>query len=478
MNTKLNFDLPIEKVIEFFPYGVAYLDLKGNFTLSNTAYQKMLGYSEDELKTMHFRDITPKQFAEKDKEIFEGLLSGESIKEYEKKNICKNGNHIPVKVSVTLIKNEKGEHNGFMAVVNTDIQKRYQDTQINLLKRFPQENPNPVIRISREGLITDVNPAGEIICKYWDKKRGEILPIKWKNKIIKVFETEISEEIELKIDDKLFNLYIQPIHGTAYVVIYGMDKTDQRDNTLMLFEPLEVVLEFFQEGLAIMGKNGNFIHTNRYFEDMLGYSQFELKTKSFMDVTPDYHNEASIKQFISLKDNQSFQGYEKEILKKNGKIIPVIISAMKVKIGTDDDIKYLAFIRHDSDKRIIELEKKYLKRFPELNPNMVVRVTNEGLIHDANESGKKICEYWESWVGHHIPDEWKTKIKHIMETQIEEEMDIEMDGKFCHLVLKPQPDSSFVIIYGIDVTDQRKAENELEILKKYIHENGLELPNV
>lgn len=72
---------------ELATVGIAVLDLEGNFRQANKAMQKLLGYTEDELKQMSFPDINHPAEQASSRRTFESMLEGrieqhETIKRY------------------------------------------------------------------------------------------------------------------------------------------------------------------------------------------------------------------------------------------------------------------------------------------------------------------------------------------------------------------------------------------------------------
>ena len=63
-------------VFENSAIGVALTDLNGRFLAANSVYQKMLGYSEEELRTLSFVDITDENDREANWPLATELLKG------------------------------------------------------------------------------------------------------------------------------------------------------------------------------------------------------------------------------------------------------------------------------------------------------------------------------------------------------------------------------------------------------------------
>ena len=98
---------------------------------------------------------------------------------------------------------------------------------INLLKKFPDQNPNPVIRISKDGILEYFNKPSKDIVKYY----GLSLKNKINDQILIHLNhalTNIEHNFELKIKSTSFQfkaIYIQELHS---VNIYGTDITAKK----------------------------------------------------------------------------------------------------------------------------------------------------------------------------------------------------------------------------------------------------------
>lgn len=87
--------------------GIAITDVRGRILASNPAVQQMLGYSEQELASMRFTQITHPDDLSEEMELFGRLISG-SQTEYsiEKRYIRKDGSSLWARLIVTLVLEE------------------------------------------------------------------------------------------------------------------------------------------------------------------------------------------------------------------------------------------------------------------------------------------------------------------------------------------------------------------------------------
>jgi len=91
-------------VFENSAAGIALANPSGRFLAGNLAYQKMLGYSEKELRELSFLDITHEDYRDANSELTTELLEGKrQYFEMEKRYRRKDGNLIWVRVHVSLV---------------------------------------------------------------------------------------------------------------------------------------------------------------------------------------------------------------------------------------------------------------------------------------------------------------------------------------------------------------------------------------
>src|SRR6266700_5660357 len=91
-------------VFENSAIGVALTDLNGRFMAVNRAYQEIVGYSEEELRTLSFLDITHADYREANWALAAELLEGKRQQfQIEKQYRRKDGSLIWVRNSASLI---------------------------------------------------------------------------------------------------------------------------------------------------------------------------------------------------------------------------------------------------------------------------------------------------------------------------------------------------------------------------------------
>ena len=94
-------------VFEDSALGITISDLEGYIINCNPAYQKMLGYSEDELRQMNFSALTHSEDIQKHVGLYEELLAGKrDFFQAEKRYISKGGKVVWGQLTVSLVRDQ------------------------------------------------------------------------------------------------------------------------------------------------------------------------------------------------------------------------------------------------------------------------------------------------------------------------------------------------------------------------------------
>lgn len=104
--------------------GIALTDMEGNFEITNGVYQRLLGYSEEELQKLSYENVTHEEDLERSRALFRQLVEGKFQQLHaEKRCRRKDGSVVWTKNSVSRVLGDEGKSGLFAAVV-TDITER------------------------------------------------------------------------------------------------------------------------------------------------------------------------------------------------------------------------------------------------------------------------------------------------------------------------------------------------------------------
>ena len=101
------------------------------------------------------------------------------------------------------------------------------------MARFPDANPNPVLRVDPEGFIMYANYSCASVGLF-NCTEGEFLPEQYRGIIRETLETGMPRTVEVKGGDLTFLMDLVPVPEQRYVNVYGSNITRRRRMELEL----------------------------------------------------------------------------------------------------------------------------------------------------------------------------------------------------------------------------------------------------
>ena len=163
-------------------------------------------------------------------------------------------------------------------------------TAVRALTKFPDQNPNPVLRCDLNGILLYANCAAEFISNEWQISKGDLIP----KQISERFDNKFSKEIEIEVGSRVYKFNIVIVSAFKFVNIYGTDVTASKDNEIILtklakyFSP-QVYNSIFSGDLEVA------ITTKRkrltvFFSDIKGFSTIteQLEPEALTELITDY----------------------------------------------------------------------------------------------------------------------------------------------------------------------------------------------
>ena len=91
--------------------------------------------------------------------------------------------------------------------VNQDITKRKQaEDEIVNLSRFPQDNPNPVLRFSPDGTIIFANVSAQPLLNLWGREVGQLLPDDWVAIASEVLSSGVNKTVDVTCSERVYSI--------------------------------------------------------------------------------------------------------------------------------------------------------------------------------------------------------------------------------------------------------------------------------
>src|SRR5262249_7079459 len=106
--------------------------------------------------------------------------------------------------------------------------RRKAEEQIRSLARFPDENPNPMLRIGGQGKLLYANQASAPLLAHWGCGLGDLVPTEWRDRITSVLVDGRGTEFEIECPEESFSFMLTPVVEAGYVNLYGIETTKKR----------------------------------------------------------------------------------------------------------------------------------------------------------------------------------------------------------------------------------------------------------
>ncbi len=246
----------------------------GTIVNCNKAMEDLLGRRRREIVGQHHTLFYPKDKAQEYHNLL-GESEQHSNSNIEAEILTKSED---IRIVTIAISTMTVEGSRIVQGIMRDItQSKRALKEIENLAKFPSEDPNPVLRVSKDCTVLYSNDAGMPVLKTWKCRVDQAVPEPWATRIDGVYHSGQGAAFELDCDDgHTFYMTLQPIVGSSYVNVYGLDVTQRKKAEKAKME-LELQLSQKQKMEAIGTLAGGIAHDfNNILAAMQGYLELSL----------------------------------------------------------------------------------------------------------------------------------------------------------------------------------------------------------
>ena len=237
-----------------------------------------------------------------------------------------------------------------MVTVHTEdvTEKKAREEQITSLAKFPEDNPNPIFRVTSNNVLLYSNPASRWLLDNWEYSAGHTVPDSIVEAVTKVISLQKTLSFEYTVKERIYNFTVSPVSGLKEVYFYGLDITEKKMNEEELFL-IDRVFETTTEGIVVTDAQNNIIRVNPAFTEITGYSTDEAIGKNPKILKSERHDELFYKEMWgSLIENGVWEG-EIWNRKKSGETYPEWLSINVIKDEMNRVKHYVSVFRDISD---------------------------------------------------------------------------------------------------------------------------------
>lgn len=143
---------------------------------------------------------------------------------------------------------------------------------------------------------------------------------------------------------------------------------------------------------------------------------------------------------------------------KDGRSFPVEVAIKPVMLAQRQ--LFTAYIRDISERKRQATEIVSLAAFPRQSPMPVLRINNKGVVLYANNASNPLLDYWGCKRMQTLPIFWQRQVEEAMQHGYSRETEVQTEQDIYSLLLVPVRSLDYVNIYGREITEVRRAEEE------------------
>lgn len=246
---------------------------------------------------------------------------------------------------------------------------------IRHLSLIPDQDPNPVLRISRDGLIVYANPASLPHLANLDLAPGKRLPDEWAKPFAEFYDAGKFFEHEFEVGEEIFSLVVTPIAGEGYINIYGRNITHRKraeDELIQVHQRLRALMDALPVGVSFSDDatcrtiTGNPACLSQF--EVMPYDNLSAsapdpdapgrRLRFFKDGLPIADTELPLQRAVA--ENRQIEPVELEVSLPSGRRWHASVSAAPVRNADDNVVGGVAVTVDVTARKIAEQRTKLL----------------------------------------------------------------------------------------------------------------------
>ena len=389
------------EAFEQTPIGLALLALDGRYLKVNHALCALIGYPEVELLARTFHDITHADDLGESIEILRRLIADSSRPfQIEKRYVHANGHLVTALVRISLVRDDAANPLYFISQIQDITERKQAEKHIKrTMERLTEAqriaqigdwewdidgntvswSPQVFEILGRDpalGAPQDLEQQGPL----FDAASGVVL----QEHVRRAIATGEEQSYELVVP--------RPGGARAYVQAMAVPKTDETGRVVSLYGTIQDIsarkktearlrrlIDSNAQGVFFWNRNGDVTGANDVFLHMVGSTSDDVDAGrvSWTAMTPPEYADLDRHAFRQIAATGTCTPFEKEILRKDGSRLPVLVGATRFEDEPDEGLCFAVDITE---------RKKLEQQFFRAQRMESIGTLASGIAHDLNNA--------------------------------------------------------------------------------------------
>lgn len=376
---------------------------------------------------------------------------------------------------------------GIGSQIGQFMERKRAEAAVESTSLLPKENPAPVIRVTREGLVAYANPAAQRLLDSWHTGAGGPAPAEIVTAAQRAYANGVREHLEITVGEQTYSVQFAPITSSDYVNLYFNDITQRKAIEQWLRESEQryrSVIEALPAAVYSTDAEGCVTMFNQAAVDLAG-RQPTLGSDSwcvtwklyYPDGTPMPHDECPMA--VALKTGEAVRGQEAIAERPDGSRVSFIPYPTPLHDSTGKLVGAINMLVDITERKKAEKALRHLAAIVETTDDAVISRDVNGIITSWNPAAERLYGYTaQEVIGKPVsilipperPDEEPlilARIRRGERIDHYETIRVAKDGRRLHvsLTVSPITDATGKIVgaskIARDISEQKRAQEEI-----------------
>lgn len=217
--------------VENAPLAVVEWDADFRVTRWTGTAEAMFGWTSQEVVGRAIPDLRliHEEEAPRVAEVMAGLLQGRQLQTItSNRNRRKDGSIVHCEWYNFVLRDSQGRVISVLSLAMDVTGRNRAQEQIEGLAEFPNENPSPVMRVARDGVLLYANHSSAAILAQWSCHAGRSVPADVYRLVGECLQSGQVLETDIEYGQRTYSFVLTPLLQKNYVNLYARDVTERK----------------------------------------------------------------------------------------------------------------------------------------------------------------------------------------------------------------------------------------------------------